>query len=64
MTSSSFPSSPSYLKTGMVQHENSGQIFMATRHVIVSVEEFSWADEFVTSIGADLYAPKENENDG
>lgn len=56
--------SPVALTDEMVQHENSGQIFMATRHVIASVEEFSWADEFVTSIGTDLYTPKENENDG
>lgn len=56
--------SPVALTDEMVQHENSGQIFMATRHVIASVEEFSWADEFVTSIGTDLYAPKENVNDG
>lgn len=56
--------SPVALTDEMVQHENSGQIFMATRHVIASGEEFSWADEFVTSIGTDLYAPKENENDG
>lgn len=56
--------SPVALTDEMVRHENSGQIFMATRHVIASVEEFSWADEFVTSIGTDLYAPKANENDG
>ena len=43
----------------MVQHENSGQVFMATRHVISAFKEFSWAEEFVKSIGTDIYAPKD-----
>jgi len=52
--------SPVELTDEMVQHENSGQVFMATRHVISNVNQFLWADEFVTSIGTDKYAP----NDG
>jgi hypothetical protein len=56
--------SPVTLTEEMVQHENSGQIFMATRHVIASTKEFSWADEFVNSIGTDIYVPTENKNGG
>ncbi len=54
------------LSEEMVRHENSGQIFTASRncHVIASVKEFSWADEFVTSIGTDRHAPRANEDDG
>lgn len=49
--------SPVDLTDEMVQHENAGQVFMATRHVISIFNEFSWADEFVKSIGTDMYAP-------
>jgi len=51
--------SPVELSDEMVQHENSGQVFMATRHVISAFNEFSWADEFVTSIGTEIYASKD-----
>jgi hypothetical protein len=50
--------SPVELTGEMVKHENSGQIFMATRHLISRFNEFSWADEFVESIGTDKYAPE------
>jgi Protein of unknown function (DUF4238) len=52
--------SPVDLTDEMVQHENAGQVFMATRHVISISNEFSWADEFVKSIGTDMYAPKDS----
>jgi Protein of unknown function (DUF4238) len=51
--------SPVDLTDEMVQHENAGQVFMATRHVISISNEFSLADEFVKSIGTDMYAPKD-----
>lgn len=50
--------SPIELTDEMVQHENSGQIFMATRHLISRFNEFSWADDFVESIGTDKHAPE------
>lgn len=43
--------SPVQLTPDMVQHENSGQVFMATRHVISPVKDFSWADTFSKTIG-------------
>lgn len=52
--------SPVLLTDEMVEHENSGQVFMATRHLISNKNEFSWAFEFVKSIGTDLYAPKDD----
>lgn len=48
--------SPVELTEEMVQHENAGQVFMATRHVISPIQEFSWADEFVESVGTNMYA--------
>lgn len=48
--------SPVELTDEMVQHENSGQVFMATRHLISRTSQFSWADEFVESIGTEKYA--------
>lgn len=52
--------SPVELTDEMVQHENAGQVFMATRHVMSVSKEFSWADEFVKSIGTDMYAPSDS----
>lgn len=52
--------SPVDLTDEMVQHENAGQVFMATRHVLSISNEFSWADEFVKSIGTDMYAPNDS----
>jgi Protein of unknown function (DUF4238) len=52
--------SPVELTDEMVQHENAGQVFMATRHVISICNEFSWADEFVKSIDTDMYAPNDS----
>lgn len=50
--------SPVRFDTAMVNHENSGQIFMATRHLIAPLGEFSWANEFVEMIS------KQTRNDG
>lgn len=52
--------SPVDLTDEMVQHENAGQVFMATRHVLSISNEFSWANEFVKSIGTDIYAPNDS----
>jgi hypothetical protein len=52
--------SPVDLTDEMVQHENAGQVFMATRHVLSISNEFAWADEFVKSIGTDMYAPNDS----
>ncbi len=51
--------SPIELTDEMVQHENAGQVFMATRHLISRHNDFAWADEFVESIGTDMYAPED-----
>jgi hypothetical protein len=55
--------SPVQLTDEMVQHENAGQVFMATRHLLSRFNEFSWANEFVESIGTDKYAPGWANND-
>jgi Protein of unknown function (DUF4238) len=52
--------SPVELTDEMVKHENAGQVFMATRHVISAFNDFSWAEEFSKTIGTDIYAPKNN----
>lgn len=52
--------SPVDLTDEMVQHENAGQVFMATRHVLSISNKFFWADEFVKSIGTDMYAPNDS----
>lgn len=56
--------SPVTLDDDMIKHENAGQVFMATRHLIASVNDFEWADEFAATIGTDIYAPKEGEPSG
>jgi hypothetical protein len=48
--------SPVELTSEMVEHENSGQVFMATRFVISSTNDFASADEFAKTIGTDVYA--------
>lgn len=50
--------SPVSFTDEMVQHENAGQVFMATRHVISPEQDFAFADEFAKTIGTDIYAPK------
>ena len=43
----------------MVQHENAGQVFMATRFIISSTNDFRFGREFLPSIGTDQYASDE-----
>lgn len=50
--------SPVELTTGMVEQENTGQIFMASRFVLSPLNEFALANKFVETIGTDVYAPK------
>jgi hypothetical protein len=49
--------SPVKFTTEMVEHENSGQIFMASRFVISPTNDFEFARDFLDSIGTDRYAP-------
>ena len=49
--------SPVEFTDGMIRHENAGQVFMATRHLIAPTNNFTWANEFVETIGTDIYAP-------
>ena len=49
--------SPVAMTADMVEHENSGQVFNATRFVISSSNDFRYADEFVETIGTDIYSP-------
>ncbi len=51
--------SPVDMISEMVEHENAGQVFMATRFVISPRNDFRFADEFVETIGTDTYAPKD-----
>jgi hypothetical protein len=50
--------SPVTFTDEMVQSENSGQVFMASRFVISSRNSFDFEREFAKSIGTDIYAPK------
>jgi hypothetical protein len=49
--------SPIEFDDEMIEHENAGQVFMASRFVISSVNDFHFAREFEPSIGTDKYAP-------
>lgn len=51
--------SPVTFSKEMVEHENSGQIFMASRFIISNCKDFSFAQEFLPSIGTDMYAPND-----
>lgn len=42
--------SPVPFNEDMIRHENAGQIFMSTRHLISSVNDFAWAEEFSSTI--------------
>ena len=53
--------SPVEFTDDMIQHENAGQVFMATRHLIAPINNFTWANEFVETIGTDIYAPKKSD---
>lgn len=48
--------SPVEFTDEMVEHENAGQVYMATRFVISSVNDFRFAREFAQTIGTDTYA--------
>lgn len=50
--------SPVELTSEMVEHENAGQVFSATRFVISTDNEFTFANEFVETIGTDIYKRK------
>jgi Protein of unknown function (DUF4238) len=50
--------SPADFTLSMVEHENAGQVFMAGRFVISSVDDFKFAREFAQTIGTDRYAPQ------
>lgn len=49
--------SPVEFTPQMVDHENSGQIFMASRFVISPINDFDFARDFWDSIGTDRYGP-------
>jgi len=51
--------SPVTFSDEMVEHENSGQAFMASRFVISNNNNFDFVKEFIPSIGTDMYAPKD-----
>ena len=49
--------SPVDFTAAMVEHENSGQVFMAKRFVISPANDYRYAREFALSIGTNRYAP-------
>lgn len=49
--------SPIVLDTGMVESENSGQVFMASRFIFSDRDQFAAARAFAPTIGSDIYAP-------
>jgi hypothetical protein len=51
-----FAISPVTLDLGMVEHENAGQAFMATRFIYSVTPDFGALREFIPSIGTDRYA--------
>lgn len=55
--------SPVFLSTEMVNHENCGQAFSASRFLISNTEEFEGISDFIPSIGTNLYAPDKGGND-
>ena len=52
--------SPVGFTDGMVENENTGQVFMATRFVFSSADNFDGARDFADAIRSDRYAPKES----
>jgi hypothetical protein len=48
--------SPIKFTDEMVEHENAGQVFMASRFVVSPINDFVFASEFAPSIGTDKYA--------
>jgi hypothetical protein len=53
--------SPVLFSPDMVEHENSGQAFMASRYIFSCRDDFTFVRGFIPSIGTDLYAPKSHE---
>ena len=53
--------SPFSLTDEMVQSENSGQVFMASRFVISPLDDFAFARDFAKTIGTDTYARPKKE---
>jgi hypothetical protein len=56
--------SPVLLDDKMVQSENSGQVFMASRFVISPRDDFLSAREFAKTIGTDTYARDKTHSSG
>jgi hypothetical protein len=54
--------SPVEFDSDMVEHENAGQVFSAKRFVISAEDKFSFAREFVKTIGTNIYAPDSANN--
>lgn len=52
--------SPADLTVSMVESENSGQVFMASRFVISPINEFTHVRDFAKTIGTDVYASCES----
>jgi hypothetical protein len=48
--------SPFEFTDGMVEHENAGQVYMASRFVVSPLDNFAFAREFAPTIGTDKYA--------
>lgn len=48
--------SPVTVEAEMVESENSGQVFMASRFVVADRDDFAAARTFAQSIGTDTYA--------
>lgn len=55
--------SPVTFSKEMVEHENSGQVFMASRFIISNCNDFNFVQEFLPSIGTDMYAPKNSKEE-
>jgi hypothetical protein len=51
--------SPVEFDSELVEQDNTGQVFMASRFVISPINDFSFARDFVKTIGTDKYAPPE-----
>jgi hypothetical protein len=53
--------SPVVLTSEMALSENTAHVFMASRHVVSTVQDFAWAREFAATIGTDTFAPRPAE---
>lgn len=53
--------SPVVLDDGMVESENSGQVFMASRFVLSGRPNFEAERAFAPTIGTDIYAPSNSD---